>query len=186
MGNVESKLACRSAGEEARTYYAPRTPGFKNKDRLMVPARVAIALQEDGCAGCGSPWRRVTKPSERYQQFLDDGRSFHDHSADEERGMHAKRGDNTSTEFFDAGIVSAEYETIGWEPTCACGDARPPVPCVVLDPFGGAGTTAMVADRLQRDAVLCELNPDYAEMAKKRLDADSPPLLSRNVLEAAE
>lgn len=39
----------------------------------------------------------------------------------------------------------------------------------VLDPFGGAGTTGLVADRLQRDAILIELNPEYAAMAKRRL-----------------
>lgn len=46
----------------------------------------------------------------------------------------------------------------------------------VLDPFGGAGTTALVADRLQRDAVLIELNPDYAAMARRRIHADAPLL----------
>jgi DNA modification methylase len=44
----------------------------------------------------------------------------------------------------------------------------------VLDPFGGAGTTGLVADRLQRDAVLIELNPEYAEMARKRIVGDAP------------
>lgn len=43
----------------------------------------------------------------------------------------------------------------------------------VLDPFGGAGTTAMVADRLQRNAILIELNPSYAEIAHKRIDKDA-------------
>jgi len=43
---------------------------------------------------------------------------------------------------------------------------------VVLDPFGGAGTTGLVADRLQRDAVLIELNPEYAAIARKRLYGD--------------
>lgn len=43
----------------------------------------------------------------------------------------------------------------------------------VLDPFGGAGTTGMVADRLQRNAVLIELNPDYAAIAEKRLHGDA-------------
>lgn len=42
----------------------------------------------------------------------------------------------------------------------------------VLDPFGGAGTTGLVADRLQRDAVLIELNPEYADIARRRLAAD--------------
>lgn len=44
----------------------------------------------------------------------------------------------------------------------------------VLDPFGGAGTTGLVADRLQRSAILVELNPDYADMAEKRIRGDSP------------
>jgi DNA modification methylase len=44
---------------------------------------------------------------------------------------------------------------------------------VVLDPFGGAGTTGMVADRLQRDAILIELNPGYAEMIQRRLHGDA-------------
>ena len=45
---------------------------------------------------------------------------------------------------------------------------------VVLDPFGGAGTTGLVADRLQRSAILIELNPDYAAMAERRIRGDSP------------
>jgi DNA modification methylase len=44
----------------------------------------------------------------------------------------------------------------------------------VLDPFGGAGTTALVADRLGRDAVICELNPEYARLAEARIRADAP------------
>jgi len=45
---------------------------------------------------------------------------------------------------------------------------------VVLDPFGGAGTTGLVADRLGRDAILVELNPEYAAMARARIKGDSP------------
>lgn len=43
---------------------------------------------------------------------------------------------------------------------------------IVLDPFGGAGTTGLVADRLGRSAILIELNPDYAAIAQGRLQAD--------------
>lgn len=45
---------------------------------------------------------------------------------------------------------------------------------VVLDPFGGAGTTGLVADRLKRNAILIELNPEYVEMARRRIAGDSP------------
>jgi DNA modification methylase len=44
---------------------------------------------------------------------------------------------------------------------------------VVLDPFGGAGTTGLVADRLNRDAILIELNPEYAAIAERRIRGDA-------------
>lgn len=52
---------------------------------------------------------------------------------------------------------------------------------VVLDPFAGAGTTGMVARRLQRRFVGVELNPTFAEMARHRIDDDAP-LLNRMAL----
>lgn len=42
----------------------------------------------------------------------------------------------------------------------------------VLDPFGGAGTTGLVADRLGRNAILIELNSKYADMAERRISGD--------------
>jgi DNA modification methylase len=43
----------------------------------------------------------------------------------------------------------------------------------VLDPFGGSGTVARVANRLSRRAVLIDLNPEYLEQQMKR-NADMP------------
>lgn len=42
--------------------------------------------------------------------------------------------------------------------------------------LGGAGTTGLVADRLQRGAILIELNPQYVSLARKRIAADRGPL----------
>lgn len=47
---------------------------------------------------------------------------------------------------------------------------------VVLDPFGGSGTTAAVANEEGRDAVLCELNPEYISLINKRLSEVQPKL----------
>ncbi len=53
---------------------------------------------------------------------------------------------------------------------------------VVLDPFGGSGTTGLVAKQLGRRPILIELNSDHARMAKDRLGASGgrsgnhPPL----------
>ena len=45
---------------------------------------------------------------------------------------------------------------------------------LVLDPFGGAGTTGLVADRFGRNATLIELNPAYFDMSKRRISDDAP------------
>ena len=54
-----------------------------------------------------------------------------------------------------------------------------PVGGIVLDPFGGAGTTGLVADRLQRESILIELNEEYAEIARRRIDEDRGGLLDQ-------
>jgi adenine-specific DNA methylase len=58
--------------------------------------------------------------------------------------------------------------TTHWAPTCTC-NAGDPIPCVVLDPFGGSGTVAKVARDLGRSSVLIELNPEYVAIMKKKL-----------------
>ena len=42
----------------------------------------------------------------------------------------------------------------------------------VLDPFGGSGTTALLANGHNRNAILCELNEEYIKIAKERLAPD--------------
>jgi DNA modification methylase len=52
--------------------------------------------------------------------------------------------------------------------------------CVTSPPYWGlrdygvAGTTGLVADRLRRHCIGIELNPAYADMARKRIIGDAP------------
>jgi len=64
-----------------------------------------------------------------------------------------------------------------------CIKAGCPTGGTVLDCFGGAGTTGLVADRLGRDAILIELNPAYAEMARRRIRDDAPMFADRCLTE---
>lgn len=48
----------------------------------------------------------------------------------------------------------------------------------VLDPFGGSGTTGMVASRLHRNAILIELKPENVAMSERRITREAP-LLAR-------
>ena len=57
--------------------------------------------------------------------------------------------------------------------------AGAPIGGVVLDPFGGSGTTGAVAIKHGRRAILCELNPEYAAMIPDRVAAIAGPLFAR-------
>lgn len=61
-------------------------------------------------------------------------------------------------------------KTSDWVAGCDCGAGLSPA--TVLDPFFGAGTTGLVADRLHRNAIGCELNPHYVAMIEFRLKGD--------------
>ncbi|UZW55538.1 site-specific DNA-methyltransferase [Sphingobium sp. JS3065] len=69
------------------------------------------------------------------------------------------------------GFSGAHFATFPPALVVPCVLAGCPAGGMVLDPFGGAGTTGMVAERLGRDAILIELNHDYARIAQDRLRA---------------
>ena len=69
--------------------------------------------------------------------------------------------------------TDAHFATFPTELVEPCIKAGCPIDGTVLDPFGGSGTVGLVADRLGRDAILIELNPDYSDMAKHRIGDDA-------------
>ena len=64
---------------------------------------------------------------------------------------------------------------IGWKSTCKCVSAGQGK-CVILDPFMGAGTTAKVALQHNRDFLGIELNPEYIQIALRRIATVQPDL----------
>ncbi len=118
--------------------------------------------QHGCCAACGAPWKRRTeKSSINCSNAAIAGKG---HTSSQVRDNHDIRN----------GPVTVT-KTIGWEPTCVCNSGV--MPCTVLDPFFGSGTTGLVADRLQRNAIGIELNPTYAAMAQDRINGDRGGLL---------
>lgn len=69
-------------------------------------------------------------------------------------------------------FAEAHFATFPPELAERCILAGCPKGGLVLDPFGGAGTTGLVAARHGRRAVLIELNPDYAEIARRRIERE--------------
>jgi hypothetical protein len=60
-----------------------------------------------------------------------------------------------------------EKTTLGWQPSCEC-NAGDPIPCIVLDPFGGSGTVLEVCRMNNRQGLCIELNPDYEPLIRER------------------
>lgn len=62
---------------------------------------------------------------------------------------------------------ASENVIIGY--SCACPDgSAAALPSVVLDPFGGTGTTALVASVLGRVGISVDLSLDYCRIARWR------------------
>lgn len=68
----------------------------------------------------------------------------------------------------------ARAKTVGWLPGCECYEEGQEVPCLVLDPFVGEGTTAGAAEELGRNWVGIDLNPDSPANAEKLVARHRP------------
>ena len=111
---------------------------------------------------CGAPWERVTEMTPNATH----GNRQPKESSDS-TGLDAGQTWNTHRQY--SGTLSVT--TTGWRPTCA--HDHEPIPCTVLDPFAGACTVGLVADRLGRDSIMIELNPEYAAMGEQRINDDA-------------
>jgi hypothetical protein len=118
------------------------------------------------CPGCGAPWARCIerRPVTRVDTAEQPGRRG---AVDGWRPTDDPTKGNVGLPM--GALCDGETTTTGWRPTCRCSPVLPPLPCRVLDPFGGSGTTALAANRLGRDCTLVELKADYARLARRRI-----------------
>ncbi|MBA1192812.1 site-specific DNA-methyltransferase [Pseudomonas entomophila] len=222
MGLGGQSLSARQVAASARRLKKPNHHGFKPKDLLGLPWRLAIALQDDGWyLRQDIIWHkpnpmpesikdRCTKAHE-YVFLLSKGpRYYFDQAAIREpasaqaapesasrrnsfarqtkytEGEHGQTGQHRETRadvLYDetrnkrsvwtvatASFKGAHFATFPPDLVRPCVLAGAPRGGLVLDPFGGAGTTALVAMQEGRRSVICELNPEYAALAHRRLD----------------
>lgn len=124
--------------------------------RLVEPCILAGTSERGCCPLCGAPWQRMIERTRVTRQRPND---------------YTKRtGEEGTGNACSNSVAGVSVVTTGWQPTCTCQMVgRPPTPCTVLDPFGGSGTTAGVAEAHGRRAILCELSPDYVELMPARI-----------------
>lgn len=169
---VESPKAYE-AGRNLRSVWALATAPFPEAHFATFPPALpetcikAGTSEKGSCPSCGAPWRRLVEKDFLPQADVSLARGL--------RGAPGQKPlDRTNgKDGYPRGTTAST--TTGWRPTCACSPAEP-IPCTVLDPFNGAGTTGMVAARLGRSYVGIDLNQGYVEMARRRIEGDAPLL----------
>jgi DNA modification methylase len=124
------------------------------------------------CVECGEPWVRVVeKETVEHPSRRGSGPIRQLASADAGQGQVNLEKSNLG--------MNNKTKTLAFTPTCQC--SAPTRPGIVLDPFFGSGTVGVVAKKHKRDWLGIELNPDYVELARKRLDQTQPALFAMEV-----
>jgi DNA modification methylase len=215
-GDTKSGFNARYFGKEyasdkqSATFSLPikRNDSLPSKNLMMIPARVALALQARGWyLRSEIIWHkpnpmpesvadRPTKSHEMVYLLSKQPRYWYDADAvkepanEDDKRVRTFRNGDRSTMRNDNGAIYVGVDqrnlrdvwTISTQPYSGAHfavmppelarkaiKAGCPVGGVVLDPFEGAGTTAIVAIEEGRDYLLCELNPQYAGLALERI-----------------
>ena len=179
VGNTK-KLIQRRNGK------VPDVWGLKDRDLMGMPWRVAFALQEDG-------WILRSKITWIKKAPMPESVRNRPSNATEAIFLFSKTPDYyyNPAALVDTDDNGANYWMLGPD---SGGAPHPAVfprelarRCVllgsregdvVLDPFSGSGTTGVVAAELKRNAVLIELNEDYASQSRERINRGLQPALN--------
>lgn len=154
-------------------------------EKLVEPCVLAGTSSRGCCPKCGAQWVRVV---EKEGETTTEKRKRCDYS--DKRGAGGAMVKQNLDYAGSHGSNIRSSATLGFRPSCDCmpSDGEPgrrellpedfnpeigrwvysPIPCSVLDPFAGSGTTALVAERLGRNSIMIELKEEYVEMIKKR------------------
>jgi DNA modification methylase len=128
---------------------------FATFPRKLVEPCIRAGTSERGCCPrCGAPWAREVATT--YEKPR--GESV----------IGAAKGLDKSNGWSGYPVLNKRVSTLGWRPSCSHG--LDPVPCTVLDPFAGSGTTLVVAEALGRRGIGVELSAEYLAIARRRLE----------------
>ena len=157
-----------SRGRNKRSIWRISPFPFKEAHFATFPPKLVEACLNPGCPvftcpSCAAPYHSVWEitngePAEDYQGQAT--KDYESHSA--------QNPSDTKRRVLRAMARKEEFK--GWQQQCKCEEtAARPTPGLVLDPFFGSGTTGVVARKMGYDFIGIELNPDYVDIAKKRL-----------------
>ena len=165
--NGNMKAICNIEGKNKRNVWTVTTKPFKDAHFATFPKDliepcIKAGCPEKVCVECGTPYKKNYKRQRIRRDELDPADPRY-------RPNKYKGGYEEINGKGDAGYQSSEF--IGFEKDCNC-ETDKFEGGVVLDPFGGSGTTGIVAQSLNRQAILIELNKNYINIAKKRINKE--------------
>tara|TARA_X000001382_G_scaffold128771_1_gene119238 strand:+ start:54 stop:1094 length:1041 start_codon:yes stop_codon:yes gene_type:complete len=157
-----------NANKNKRNVWTVTTKPFKKAHFATFPKDLIKPCIKAGCPvkvciKCGVPYKRNTN---RNTNSLKVDNSTLDRYGNGEAGVHRKIGGQYQKWLNENPLI-----TIGWKKQCDC-QTEKTKNGIVLDPFSGAGTTGIVAKSLNRKSILIELNPQYIEIAQKRIEEE--------------
>ena len=155
----------KETGRNKRTVWTiPTSPysgaHFATFPPALIEPCIKAGTSERGCCPvCGKGWERVVETQRKKRTT---------------GGHSPKRASINEGGAASSGLVNNTLPistTIGWQP--ACDHNHDPIPCTVLDPFVGSGTTLLVARQLGRHGIGLDLSLSYlTEQARTRLELD--------------
>jgi DNA modification methylase len=136
---------------------------FATFPKDLIEPCVLAGCPENICFKCSEPYKRMTS---RNSDPLEVDDSTLDRYGNGKAGVHRKVGGQYQKWLNENPLI-----TVGWEKQCDC-QTNETKGGTVLDPFGGSGTTGIVAANNNRNAILLELNQEYIDLAKARINKE--------------
>jgi hypothetical protein len=145
---------------------------FATYPEELVRRCILAGTSERGCCPeCGTPWERKI--------------IFGELNKPRTKGLTPWTAAQVGQHDAPGGLPLRERIEQGWRSNCGCSSGRSagnewvaagavirptgPIPCTVLDPFLGSGTTAYVARKHGRRSIGIELNSGYCQLAAQRM-----------------
>ena len=136
---------------------------------LIEPCILAGTSENGQCPKCGKSWKRIMEKIgvSTYEKMGGKNGGYKKMREESMRRGETGVGDTRDSNGNIVWYEATPKKFVGWQPDCVC--RLDPIASVVLDPFSGAGTTGLVAVQHGRRYIGIELNPDYLEMSRKRI-----------------
>jgi hypothetical protein len=133
----------------------------------LIEVLIKCSVPEKVCSGCGAPWERVVERETRNMsnaalagtRIVGKG-----HPSSQVRDGHDIRNGPTSF-----------TRTLGFRPTCPCPSGTPAARALLLDPFGGVGSTGVSALALGRNYLGVEPSEQYCLASHRRIARPHAP-----------